>query len=251
MSEAILAVAALSVGYGGTAVVGGVDLALTPGRVTTLIGPNGAGKSTLLKTLIGQLKPVSGAVYLGGRDLSGLTERDVARFVAAVLTGRPRAELMTCGDVVASGRYPYTGLLGILSAEDKRIVRETMELTRVAELRDRSFDRVSDGQRQRVLLARAICQEPKVLVLDEPTSFLDIRHKLDFLRLLRALARERNIAVILSLHEMELARRFSDALLCVRDGRIHRRGTPEEIFAGDYIDELYGMEPGSYASLFG
>ena len=251
MTDAILRTEALSVGYGKTVILENVALTLTPGQILTLIGPNGAGKSTLLKTLIGHLPPVSGAVYLDGRDLSALTERDVARNAAAVLSGRPRAELMTCGDVVASGRYPYTGLLGILSGEDREIVKKTMELTHTAELRDRAFDRISDGQRQRVLLSRTICQEPRVLVLDEPTSFLDIKHKLEFLTLLRRLARDRDIAVIVSLHELELARRCSDTLLCVRDGRVDRVGTPEEIFQGGYIDTLYGMEPGSYASLFG
>ena len=251
MMEPILSAQNLSVGYGGKTVIGGIDLALTPGEIVTLIGPNGAGKSTILKTLIRQLPPIAGAVYLDGRDMAGLREKDMARSVSAVLTGRPKPELMTCGDVVASGRYPYTGTLGILSGDDKRVVRESMELVRVTELRDRDFERVSDGQRQRVLLARAICQEPRVMVLDEPTSFLDIRHKLEFLNLLRTLSRKREIAVLLSLHEIELARRFADTLLCVRDGRVDRVGTPEEIFDGGYIDELYGMEPGSYDALFG
>ncbi len=236
--------------FGGVVAVNNLSMHIDEGEIVALIGPNGAGKSTLLKTLIGQLPPVAGTVYLMDRDMAGLSEREIARTMSAVLTGRPRPELMTCGDVVASGRYPYTGRLGILSDADKAVVRETMELVRVWELYDRDFDRISDGQRQRVMLARAICQEPKVLILDEPTSFLDVKHKLDFLTLLRALARERSVAVVLSLHELELARRFSDRLLCIKDGTVDRTGSPEEIFRGDYIDILYGMEPGSYRALY-
>ena len=251
MSRAILRTQALDVGYGGRVVIGGVELELVPGRVTTLIGPNGAGKSTILKTLIRQLRPLGGTVLLEGQDMAGLRERDLAKKLAAVLTGRPRPELMTCADVVASGRYPYTGRLGILSAHDRAVAREAMELVQVSELGDLDFNRISDGQRQRVLLARAICQEPRVLVMDEPTSFLDIRHKLDFLCLLRSLVREKGLAVVLSLHELDLAQRFSDTVLCVRDGRMDRIGSPEEIFRGEYITQLYGVRHGSYDTLLG
>ena len=250
-ASGILRAEHLSAGYHGMTVLGDVQFSAVPGTLVTLIGPNGAGKSTLLKTLIRQLGPLSGTVYLDGADMAGLREREIARSVSAVLTGRPSPELMTCGDVVCTGRYPYTGPLGILSPEDRRIAAESMELVRVSELRDRDFSRVSDGQRQRVLLARAICQQPRVLILDEPTSFLDIRHKLDFLYLLRELARARNLAVILSLHELELAQRFSDTVLCVAEGRIDRQGPPEEIFTGDYINTLYGVSHGGYQPLLG
>ena len=158
---------------------------------------------------------------------------------------------MRCGEVVAAGRYPYTGRLGLLTEKDRRVVREIMEKVGIAALAERDFTRISDGQRQRVLLARALCQQPRLLVLDEPTSFLDIRHKLEFLRLLRALSKERQIAVVMSMHELELAERFADTLLCIKDGRVDRSGAPAEIFSGGYIDSLYGMETGSYESLFG
>jgi len=251
MADAILRSNALTVGYSGTAVICGITLKAEPGKIMTLIGPNGAGKSTILKTLIRQLPPISGTVYLDGKDLTSLRSRDIARTVSAVLTGRPTPELMTCGDVVATGRYPYTGKLGILSQHDREVAAESMELVQVTELKDRDFNRISDGQRQRVLLARAICQEPRVLIMDEPTSFLDIRHKLDFLYLLRRLVLQRQLAVILSLHELELAQRFSDTVLCVRNGQVDRIGPPEEIFRGNYIAELYGVEHGSYNAELG
>ena len=251
MSEAILCTEALSVGYGGSAVVEDIRLLAEPGRILTLIGPNGAGKSTILKTLIRQLPGVAGTVWLDGRELDSLSEREIARRSAAVLTERPEPELMSCEDVVSAGRYPYTGRLGILSPEDRAQVEAAMELVGVREIRDRDFNRISDGQRQRVLLARAICQEPKLLVMDEPTSFLDIRHKLDFLYLLKKLVRERKLAVVLSMHELDLAQKFSDRILCIRDGRIDRSGSPEEIFSGGYIERLYAVEHGSYDERYG
>ena len=241
----------LSVGYGEKTVVRDIALAAKPGQVLCLIGPNGAGKSTLLKTLIRALPPTSGSVYLEGKDLRGYHERELARLSAAVLTARPEPELMRCFEVVAVGRYPYTGRLGILSEEDRRVVRGCMEKVGISQLADMDFARLSDGQRQRVLLARALCQQPRLLILDEPTSFLDIRHKLDFLQLIRELVEGGELAVIMSMHELELAQRFADILLCIRDGRVDRMGSPEEIFSGGYIEKLYDIENGSYDALAG
>ena len=241
----------LSVGYGDRTVVSDIALSAEPGQILCLIGPNGAGKSTLLKTLLRLLPPTAGAVYLEGKELQAYSERELARHSAAMLTGQPEPELMKSAEVVAAGRYPYTGRLGILSEEDRRVVRESMEKVGVSELADTDFTHLSDGQRQRVLLARALCQEPRLLILDEPTSFLDIRHKLDFLQLLRELVRERQLAVVMSMHELELAQRFADRLLCIRDGRVDRAGSPEEIFSGGYIEQLYGLARGSYDALAG
>ena len=250
MSEAILTAKKLSVGYGEKTVIADVELTAAPGQILCLIGPNGAGKSTLLKTLIRALPPVRGEIILAGRTLRDYRERELARLCAAVLTGKPEPELMRCGEVVAAGRYPYTGRLGLLTEKDRRVVREIMEKVGITALADLDFTHVSDGQRQRVLLARALCQQPRLLILDEPTSFLDIRHKLEFLQLLRSLSREREIAVVMSMHELELAERFADAAVCIKDGRVDRSGTPAEIFTGGYIDTLYGMAPGSYESLY-
>ena len=236
MKEPILFAEHLNVGYKGEIVIGDIRLEAVPGQILTLIGPNGAGKSTILKTITRQLDPIGGVITLEGKDLKTLKEREIAKSVAAVLTGRPTPELMTCWDVVSSGRYPYTGRLGILSQHDREKTEEAMALVRVESLRERDFNQISDGQRQRVLLARAICQEPRVLIMDEPTSFLDIKHKLDFLTLLRELVHSKDLAVILSLHELDLAQRYSDRILCVRDGRVDRVGTPEEVFSEGYIE---------------
>lgn len=251
MNEALLSARELSVGYHGRPLLREICLQVRRGEILTLIGPNGAGKSTILKSLIGQLRLLGGQVSLLGRDMVQLSEREIARSLSVMMTGRAQLERMTCWEVAAAGRYPYTGRLGILGPGDRAAVRAALERVHALDLRDALFDQISDGQRQRVLLARAICQEPEVLVLDEPTSFLDLRGKLELLAILKELVRERRVAVILSLHELDLAQRISDRILCVRGEGIDRCGTPEEIFSGGYIRRLYGVERGSYCESFG
>ena len=251
MSETLLSARDLSVGYHGRHLLREICLQVHPGEILTLIGPNGAGKSTILNSLIGQLRLLGGQVSLLGRDIVRLSEREIARSLSVMMTGRAQPDRMTCWEVAAAGRYPYTGRLGILGPGDRAAVRAALERVRALELWDAPFDQISDGQRQRVLLARAICQEPEVLVLDEPTSFLDLRGKLELLDILKELVRERRVAVVLSLHELDLAQRISDRILCVRGEGIDRCGTPEEIFSGGYIRRLYGVERGSYCESFG
>ena len=251
MSGICLQARNLSVGYGGRAIIHGMELTLRRGEIMTLIGPNGAGKSTILKSVIRQLELVGGTVCLNGRDMARLTDREISRQLSVLMTAHVRPELMTCFDVAATGRYPYTGRLGLLTQEDREKVAQCLELVHAANLADRDFSCISDGQRQRVLLARALCQEPEVLVLDEPTSFLDIRHKLELLAILKDMVRLRQLAVLMSLHELDLAQKVSDWVVCVRGDRIDRQGPPEEIFSAEYIMELYGGTRGSYSALFG
>lgn len=236
----------MTVGYDGKPLIGDVEIALRKGEILTLIGPNGAGKSTILKSIARQLALIAGTVSLDGKDLKSLSGAELSKRMAVVMTQRLRSELMTCEDVVATGRYPYTGRFGILSAEDHAVVESAMELVRVTEIRDLDFDRISDGQRQRVMLARAICQEPEILILDEPTSYLDVRHKLEFLSILQKLCREKQLTVILSLHELELAEKISDRILCVNGSAVERIGSPEEVMTQGYITHLYGIQTGSY-----
>lgn len=232
----------LSVGYGKTPLIEDICLRLRPGQIVTLIGPNGSGKSTILKTVIGQLAPIRGMVFLDGRAMGALSPLEIAQKLAVLMTGRVRPELMTCWDVAAMGRCPYTGRLGILSAGDREKVREALSLVHGEELAPLSFTEISDGQRQRVMLARALCQEPEVIVLDEPTTFLDIRYKLELLAVLKEMAQERKLAVLLSLHELELAEKISDCVVCVHNGKIERIGPPEEIFTADYIKKLFDIQ---------
>lgn len=240
----------LSVGYHGKPLIEDVSLCVQRGKIVTLIGPNGSGKSTILKTVIGQLTELSGTVYLDGETMQSRSRNDIARRMAILMTARVEPELMTCRDVVSSGRYPYTGKLGILTAEDRKIVDESLRRTDAEALADRPFQAVSDGQRQRILLARALCQQPELIVLDEPTSYLDIRYKLELLTILKRMVREEDLAVLMSLHELDLARRVSDTVVCVAGDHIDRVGPPEEIFTRDYIAKLYHMEPGRYDPCF-
>ena len=236
----------VAAGYGRKALLNHISLHVSPGNVLTLIGPNGAGKSTILKTVTRQLAELGGTIFLEGTAMSRMREEEVARTLAMVMTERLHPEFMTCREVVATGRYPYTGRLGILSAEDWKLVDDAMQLVHARDTADRNFSQISDGQRQRVMLARAICQEPEILILDEPTSYLDVRHKLEFLSILQKLCRERELTVILSLHELELAEKISDRILCVNGRAVDRIGTPEEVMTAGYITELYGIRMGSY-----
>lgn len=241
----------LDSGYGRRVIVAGAELSVMPGEIAVLIGPNGAGKSTVLRTIAGQLEPIAGAVYIDGKERAGYESADIAKKQAVMLTERRPAERMTCEEVISLGRYPYTGRLGILSPYDRRIVGETMELVHVSELAGRSYDQISDGQRQRVLLARAICQEPEIMILDEPTSYLDIRHKLEFLDLLRDLTQQRGIAVIMSMHELELAHLTADSVICISAaGRVEKAGPPEEVFTDELISRLYGLEDGRLRQVY-
>ena len=242
----------ISVGYHNLPLIQKINLHVNRGEILTLIGPNGAGKSTILKSLIGQLKLVKGAVWLDGTSMGTMKEKEIALRMSVMMTGRVKTERMTCEEVVSMGRYPYTGKMGILTEKDWQIVRESLELVQGLELAEKDFEAVSDGQRQRVLLARAICQEPQVIVLDEPTAFLDIRHKLELLYLLKNMVREKKVAVLMSLHELDLAQKISDHIICVKgDNSIGRFGTPEEIFSGDYIKELFQIEKGTYLTDYG
>lgn len=241
----------LDVGYDRAVLVSGINIRVRPGRITTLIGPNGAGKSTILKTLAGQLPPLGGKVLLLGRDMREIPEKETAKSMSIVMTERIRTSFMTCRDVAATGRYPYTGRLGILTDRDRQVVEDVLKLVHAEDVADQDFMKVSDGQRQRVMLARALCQEPSVLLLDEPTSFLDLRFRLDILQVIRDAAREKKIAVLMSLHELDLAQKVSDEVVCLGEDRAIWQGTPEEVFSGGHIEKLYHLPEGAYDPLLG
>ena len=241
----------LSVGYDGQALIRDICIQLEKGKILTLIGPNGAGKSTILKSITRHLQTISGKVYVGQRELPGWKPRELARQVAVVLTDRIRPELTTCAEVVAMGRYPHTDLFGRLTQADREAVWEALERVDALELAQRDFSTLSDGQRQRILLARALCQAPEMIVLDEPTAYLDIRYKIELLEILRQLAREKGITVVLSLHEIDLAAKISDQLVCVRGETIAAFGPTEQVLGSRVVEELYGMERGSYNALLG
>ncbi len=241
----------LTVGYDGKPLIRDISISVEKGEIVTLIGPNGAGKSTILKSITRQLKTISGAVTIDNQALEAYSYKALSTKMAVVLTERMKPELMTCRDIVATGRYPYTGRLGILTRADEKKVAEAMQAVHATEIAERDFNAISDGQRQRILLARAICQEPEIIILDEPTSFLDIRHKLELLSILRAMAKEKGITVIMSLHEIDLAQKISDKIICVKGDTIERYGAPEEVFNEGGIRALYDIDQGYYDPCFG
>lgn len=227
-----------------------VSFSVPKGSILVLIGPNGSGKSTLLKTIAGQIPAVSGNMKLNGRPLPSFSRKEKARKIAVMMTEPLRTELMTGREVVEAGRYPYTGSLGILSSQDHEKVNEALKMANVTAFADQNFMSLSDGQRQRILLARAIAQEPELLIMDEPASYLDLRWQLELLEIVRTLCRQRKTSVIMSLHELFLVKKIADQILCIKSGKIERIGTAEEIFSNHFPDQLYDLPSGTCDSLF-
>ena len=241
----------LTVGYDKKPLIKDICIGIEKGEIVTLIGPNGSGKSTILKSITRQLKLVGGNVEFDGKNLHELSFRELSTKMAVVLTERMKPELMTCHDIVATGRYPYTGRLGMLTREDEEKVEKAMRAVHAEELGGRDFNAISDGQRQRVLLARAICQQPQIILLDEPTSFLDIRHKMELLTILKTLVRKKQVAVLMSMHELDLAQKVSDYIVCVGENKIWKCGMPEEIFTAANMEALFGIRAESYQAEYG
>lgn len=241
----------LAVGYNRSILIQGINIRLKRGKILTLIGPNGAGKSTILKTITRQLAPLGGTVFIGDRPVSGISMKDFAKQTAVVLTERIHPELMTCEEVVAMGRYPYTDMFGKLSEADKAIIKASLEQVHALDLAGRDFAALSDGQRQRIMLARAICQQPEIIVLDEPTAYLDIHYKIELLDILQRMAREQGTIVIMSLHEIDLAMKISDELICLDGEKISFSGSPEELISTNMIEKLFDIRNGSYNVLSG
>ncbi len=237
----------LTVGYAGEPLISEINFHLPRGSILCLIGPNGAGKTTILRSLIRQLPPLTGTAYLNGRDLYAIPPRELARELSLVLTQPVQTELMNCFEVVATGRHPYTGRFGQLSQKDREKVIASLREVDIVELAGRDFRHCSDGEKQRVMLARALCQEASVMILDEPTSHLDVRYKLEFLTTLQKLSRQ-GITVIMSLHELDFAMRVADLIASVKGDKIDRIGPPAEIFQGRYPAELYELRSGQILS---
>lgn len=237
-----LSAAGLTMAYEGRVVVRGIDIAVPPGRVTAVVGANASGKSTLLRGLARLMRPSGGCVTLDGDDIHRLPTRRVAT-VLGLLPQEPRApEAITVEDLVSRGRTPHRGPLGRWTPKDQRAVDEAMAATGTTALAHRRVDSLSGGQRQRVWIAMALAQDPAILMLDEPTSFLDLAHQIDVLDLVRRLNRERRTTVVMVLHELNLAARYADHMVVMADGGILVAGTPEEVVTPATLRAGFGLE---------
>ncbi|MBF1502557.1 ABC transporter ATP-binding protein [Prevotella pallens] len=204
----------LSVGYKGfPPVVSNINVEIKSGELTCLIGSNGIGKSTLLKTLTGFLPKLSGRLLLDGRDINMLSQRERAKYISIVLTYKSDVQNLSVTEMVGMGRMPYTGFWGKLNTSDQTIVAEAIEMVGIEHLKNRMIQTLSDGERQKVMIAKALAQQTPVILLDEPTSFLDFPSKVEMLQLLHRLAKETNKVVFLSTHDLELALRIADRLV--------------------------------------
>jgi ferric hydroxamate transport system ATP-binding protein len=244
MSKALFALEAASFALDGRALLAPLTLAFAPGRLVGLIGHNGSGKSTLVKLLARQQKPTGGAIQFDGAPLASWRDRAFARRVAYLPQQLPAANGMLVEELVALGRYPWHGALGRFRSEDRDKTQEAMESADVAPLRHRLVDSLSGGERQRVWLAMLIAQDTDCLLLDEPISALDIAHQIEVLALVRRLAHKRDTAVVVVLHDVNLAARFCDEIIALHAGRLMARGTPAEIMTAPTLQAIYGLPMG-------
>ncbi|MFD5987772.1 ABC transporter ATP-binding protein [Streptomyces cyaneofuscatus] len=236
-----LAARGVTVGYGGRAVIDDLDVAIPSGVVTTIIGPNGCGKSTLLRTLTRLLKPVGGTVVLDGEDIAGLRTRDVAKKLGLLPQAPVAPEGLTVGDLVARGRHPHQSWLRQWSSDDADVVERALAMTGVADLADRPVDSLSGGQRQRVWISMTLAQGTDLLLLDEPTTYLDLAHAIDVLDLVDDL-HESGCTVVMVLHDLNLATRYSDNLIVMRAGSILAQGHPRDVITAELLHEAFGLQ---------
>lgn len=229
----------LAVAYDKNLVVNDLDMQIPQGQTTAIIGPNGCGKSTVLKAAGRILKPKGGMVYLNGNDIRRLTTKEVAQKMA-ILPQSPQAPAgLTVGELVAYGRFPHQRGSGSLKPEDKKIIQWTLEVTRLVEFETTAVDNLSGGQRQRVWIAMALAQQTDLILLDEPTTYLDLAYQLEVLELLYRLNREQNCTIVMVLHDLNLAARFADYMIALRCGDIIKHGTPEEVMTTEVLRETF------------
>jgi iron complex transport system ATP-binding protein len=236
-----LTAAGVRLGYESRVVVGGLDLALEPGRITAVVGPNACGKSTLLKALARLLKPLAGVVHLDGRDIASLPTREVARAVGILPQSSVTPEGLTVTDLVMRGRYPHQGWLRPWSTADTAAVATAMDLAGVTDLADRPVDQLSGGQRQRAWIAMALAQDTPILLLDEPTTYLDLAHQVEVLDLVGRLNTGDGRTVVLVLHDLNHAARYAHQVVVMAEGAIVATGSPAEVISAELVERVYGL----------
>jgi len=240
--EHTLETKSLSLSYDGAPVIEGLDLAIPHGETTVIVGANACGKSTLLRGIARLLRPDAGVVELDGRDIRSLPTREVAQVIGILPQSPVAPEGITVSDLVGRGRYPHQGWFRQWSTEDDRIVREALTMTSILHLAGRRVEQLSGGQRQRVWIAMALAQNPDILLLDEPTTFLDVAHQLEVLDLVLQLNREHGTTVAMVLHDLNLAARYADNLVLMREGAVIATGEPAEVITIENLKEAFGLD---------
>ncbi len=234
-----IAIKGLSFGYSGSKILDGLDLVVEDSQVLGLVGPNGSGKTTLIKCIDRILKP-KGSILLDGREMENMSRQEVARCVGYVPQSGAPPQIATVFDAILMGRMPHMGWR--ISPEDIDIVAEMIELLHLEDLAMRDFSDLSGGQKQKVLIARALCQEPEILLLDEPTSNLDMKHQLEVMEIIAYLVKKKNVSVVMALHDLNLAARFVDKMVILKGGKIYAAGEPSDLLNAKNIREVYGVE---------
>ena len=237
-----LIVEGLTLGYGDRTVIDSLDLAVPAGRVTAIIGANACGKSTLLRAMSRLLAPRHGHVLLDGKAVHRLPAKQLARTLGLLPQSPIAPEGITVADLVGRGRHPHQGFLARWTAEDDAAVAAALDATGTAALADRAVDELSGGQRQRVWIAMALAQQTDLLLLDEPTTFLDVSHQIEVLDLLTDLNRSRGTTIVMVLHDLNLAARYADHLVALAAGRLHAAGSPEEVLTQETVRAVFGLE---------
>jgi len=229
-------------GYGASPIVKGVDLTIPRGRISVIIGANACGKSTLLKTLARLISPQSGSVVLDGQSIGSIPTKQLARTLGLLPQSPIAPEGIAVADLVGRGRHPHQKLFRTWSAEDDAAVAEALEVTGIADLADRAVDELSGGQRQRVWIAMALAQETGVLLLDEPTTFLDVAHQIEVLDLLTDLNRSKGTTIVMVLHDMNMAARYADHIFAMCAGELIASGAPAEVMTSELISDVFGLD---------
>lgn len=251
MSDIIaVRVSDLCVGYGKKQVLGGLNFSLGEGKILCLLGQNGGGKSTVLRTLSGMLPPLGGEVFIKGKKLSDYSPKELSKLLAVVLTEPLGLQMTTAFEVALAGRLPFTDFFGTPNREDRKIALEALVSVGALHLAARDFSGLSDGEKQKVMIARALAQQPRIMILDEPTSHLDIKHRLEMVEILKRMAHERKLCVILAIHDVDLAMKVADEVMLIKDGKVADYGGAEALWSLR-MEDIYEIRNASYQPLLG
>lgn len=232
----------LHIGYKDKAILPPINVSLKEGNLIALIGPNGAGKSTLFKTLTAHIKPLKGKIELFGKELTDYSSKEKARLIGLVLTERPDDMFLKVYDVVASGRCPYTDFFGKIGKDDENVIQESLDIVGINKLKDRYFNTLSDGEKQKVMIAKTLAQNTPIIFMDEPTAFIDYPSKIELFSLMKMLTKERNKTIIFSSHDLELLLRYTDDIWLISKGKQLISAKKDDLIGNEILKEYFNLK---------